>query len=515
MGYASDAAAPDWKYIGSVKPEGGGLQMLRARYNLPVDSELQAVRVNFRWLGSPNVCQGGDDRGDYDDTDDLVFAVEGFSTDGPTRSPTNEPTKIPTKLPTSLPTPRGDDNPTTQSPTPAPTTKSPTNEPTNDPTKSPTDAPTDPVVATYVPGDLTVDCDGGKLRLSTGLDCRLLTREGNRVRLANGSESGDRWHGKADGAAVIPHPTDQGWYYVSNSEVSDGDGGVGALRFDRNGELMGYEMILDRTSRNCGGGRTPWNTWVSCEEDGSSGYCHEVDPHTGHTREVNVVAVGGNYESFAYDDQDPTAPGNTRYFVTEDATRGALTRYTPDPEAYEGGNYDILSSSGGVHEYLILDNDGTFDWTTNREDGRDNAEDFFPKTEGIDVHDRILNFVSKVEQRLFTLDLGAQTWSDSSTVSGAFDLDPDQLSRIVGEGDLLYFCEDGGDDCDVHGRDSTGKYFTIVEGRGYATETTGLAFSPDGRFMYVSFQEDSNVYSFWRTDGLAFNGTVADTKYHK
>lgn len=97
---------------------------------------------------------------------------------------------------------------------------------------------------------------------------------------------------------------------------------------------------------------------------------------------------------------------------------------------------------------------------------------------------------------------------------GAFNLQPDQLVRIVGEGDILYFCEDGGSACDIHGRDSTGKYFTIVEGVGYSTETTGLAFSPDGMYMYVAFQGNSNVCSFWRTDGLSFNGTVADTKYH-
>lgn len=273
---------------------------------------------------------------------------------------------------------------------------------------------------------------------------------------------------------------------------------------------------MDTTGWNCGGGRTPWNTWVSCEEDGSVGRCHEVDPHTGYFSQVNVVATGGNYESFAYDDQDPTAPSNTRYFVTEDSSDGALTRYTPHPDAYDtNSNYDILKSPNGVYEYLILnDNDMTFSWSTSLSAGRSSASAIFPRSEGIDVHDRILSFVAKRVQKLFTLDLELETWSVSSTASGAFDLEPDQLARVLGDGDILYFCEDGGDDCDIHGRDQTGNYFTIVEGIGYSAETTGLAFSPDAMFMYVAFQTDSNIYSFWRTDGLPFNGTVADTKYH-
>ena len=350
-------------------------------------------------------------------------------------------------------------------------------------------------------------------------------------------------HQKADGAGVVPHPTDGGWYYVSNSETkSYFGGGVGTLRFNANGEVIGYERTLFGTTDNCGGGgsiycesyaiehrypfliftlispiligRTYWDTWVTCEENGSSGYCHEVDPHTGYTSKIKNVPAGGNYESFAYDRDDPDV--EARFFTTEDEGSGALIRYTPHPSAFTtNSNYDILNTDNGSYEYLVLnDVDMTFSWSSNIVDGEASARDLFPNTEGIDIHNRILNFVSKVNKELFTLDLEGGTWTVSSTESGAFDIQPDQLGRIIGDSDVLYFTEDGGSNSDIHGRDSTGQYFTIVKGNTYRTETTGLAFSPNNKFMYMAFQGNSNVYAFWRDDGLPFNGVAAYTKYH-
>ena len=165
-------------------------------------------------------------------------------------------------------------------------------------------------------------CD--RLILSTGLKCKKLTASGSKVKLANGSESSDRMHSNADGAGVVPHPSDGGWYYVSNSEVGSGNGGVGALRFDSSGNVIGYERVLTGTSRNCGGGVTWWNTWVTCEENGSSGRCYEVDPHTGYSSVTKIAPTGGNYESVAYDNKDPQA---TRFFLTEDSSSGPLVSF--------------------------------------------------------------------------------------------------------------------------------------------------------------------------------------------
>ncbi|WP_233261806.1 Ig-like domain-containing protein [Vitiosangium sp. GDMCC 1.1324] len=68
---ASDAAAPVWTYLTTLRASQTGTQILSAQYVLPTGS-LQAVRAGFRYGGSgPSACSTGS----ADDHDDLVFAV--------------------------------------------------------------------------------------------------------------------------------------------------------------------------------------------------------------------------------------------------------------------------------------------------------------------------------------------------------------------------------------------------------------------------------------------------------
>lgn len=69
--YASNANGPTWEYIGSVGAGGSGLRILQAQYRLP-DGPLQAVRINYRYIGDgASECSGGA----WDDVDDLAFSV--------------------------------------------------------------------------------------------------------------------------------------------------------------------------------------------------------------------------------------------------------------------------------------------------------------------------------------------------------------------------------------------------------------------------------------------------------
>ena len=78
---------------------------------------------------------------------------------------------------------------------------------------------------------------------------------------------------------------------------------------------MNHVRLLRSLQQSCdkdGDGHPYWGTWVTCEENGSSGRLYEVDPNTGYTAQINAVDEGGNFESFAYDDLDPVSP---RFFT--------------------------------------------------------------------------------------------------------------------------------------------------------------------------------------------------------
>ena len=123
-----------------------------------------------------------------------------------------------------------------------------------------------PIQALYEPGNLDrVELD---MHLSRGLSAKVIARGGEKVPYADGGKSEEPFHILPDGAAIFEDTTGTnpgGWVYVSNSEADGSDGGVGVLKFDKDGKVIDYKMVLSGTKRNCNGGKTAWNTWVTCE----------------------------------------------------------------------------------------------------------------------------------------------------------------------------------------------------------------------------------------------------------
>lgn len=405
----------------------------------------------------------------------------------------------------------------------------PSDQPSSDPSVLPTTIPSfgpSLVESTFNPGDLTVHQYG--LRLSTGLQARILAHSGSvlsydvRSVLGNNQSQSSRiFHGMPDAGATFVDPradNEGGWIYVSNSEVRTprGLGGVGALSFNRNGELIDYRMVLEGTSSNCGGGKTPWGSWVSGEEYGQ-GRFWQVDPLGERKAEVITVGnEGGIYESFAAD------PQRNQYFVTEDHKFGPIRRFVPPANITDSTDpWEILHSKGET-TYLLLFPDsedrGSYRWTTEKEAARQNANAFYPNCEGIDVHNDELYFVSKQLVSFFILDLKGDTYQSFSSRQGLFRGQPDQVVQMKNGGakddELLFFTEDGSRRAGIHVRNRDNTIITLLEGRNYSNECTGLAFSPNYHHLYFAFQEDGVLFDVTREDGLPFYARTMNVRYH-
>lgn len=318
--------------------------------------------------------------------------------------------------------------------------------------------------------------DGNGLRLPKGFVGRVVARSGEKV-----PGTSYTWHNAPDGGAC--YADGAGWIYVSNSEINP-SGGASALRFDATGAVVAAYRVLSGTRQNCAGGRTPWNTWLSCEEV-DRGYVFETDPW-GVKAAVRREAMGRfKHEAAAAD------PVRKTVYLTEDVTDGCFYRFTPTTWGdLSAGKLEVLKmgsgTSGPVTWGVVPDPSGARTATRNQVAGAKR----FTGGEGCYYADDTCWFTTKGDNRVWQYNAAAGTIElayDDSLVSGSAPLTG--VDNVTGTsfGDL-FVAEDGGtmEICLITPDDVVAPFLRIDGQSG--SEITGPAFSPDGRRLYFSSQ---------------------------
>jgi uncharacterized repeat protein (TIGR03803 family) len=312
-------------------------------------------------------------------------------------------------------------------------------------------------------------------------------------------------------------------------------GGTTTLVIDQQGRLVEDYASLAGTYNNCAGGPTPWDTWVSCEENTSVPPQNSVTKRHGYNFEVEagrrglsepqpLVAMGRfNHEAIAVD------PATGWVYQTEDRGDSCFYRFRPDSYGrLESGILEALVITGrprvntargfrgnlfaplAVEWVRIDDVDPVAD--TVRVEAQSKGAALFSRGEGAWYGNGLVYFVCSNggdagTGQVFAYDPAASTltlvvesvtaaelpyadvsWSTESVAqNGGFVLAaPDNVT--VGPDGRLYLCEDGSGVEKVVGVNRAGELFEAVRNELNDSEFAGACFSHDGRFMFLNIQ---------------------------
>ncbi|RKT07517.1 hypothetical protein BX286_5579 [Streptomyces sp. 3211.6] len=403
---------------------------------------------------------------------------------------------------------------------------------------------------------------GGLLDLPAGFSYRVLSRAGDPLRSGEGTvpshcdgmaafgAGGGRvrlvrnHENRADAALRVPA--------VDGLTYDPGAlGGCTALELDPGGRVTAERVALAGTAVNCAGGRTPWNTWLSCEETedraGANGYARdhgyvfEVDPADPHRLgAVPLTALGRfAHEAVAVD------PYRGVVYETEDAfvrPFGLFYRFLParplgGPGSLRAGGTLEALRVPGVPDLSVVDRPGAefpVEWVPVPDPSAAGTpirfQDFGPggithaqKLEGCYWGGTGVCFVSSYARGSegASADHHGQVWHydplrarlrlevrfGPAADTGLPGDSPDNIC-LAPDGGLMV-CEDGGGDQYVFGVTPAGEVYPVARnaqdvgkpGAPAWGEFAGVTFSPDRRTMYVNAYTPGTTFAVtgpWR-----------------
>lgn len=310
-----------------------------------------------------------------------------------------------------------------------------------------------------------------------------------------------------------------------------GYGGTTTLIVGGDGRLNRDFISLAGTIRNCAGGPTPWQSWLSCEETlvtpeinprlhQKHGYVFEVPVGPFQIADPVPLRDMGrfNHEAVAVDPQDGTV------YETEDDGQGCFYRFRPRVygRLNVGGVLEALRPVGATEvintstapfakgepievEWVPIDNpDPDPGQPSVAAQAQAQLAAIFRRGEGAWYGNGLIYFVCTTgglagQGQVWSYDPAQQILTKVVESTSESELDnPDNIT--VGPDGSLYLCEDGDDVQFVVGVTPSGDLFPFAQNLADQREFAGACFSPDGKKLFFNGQGIGITYCVWRED---------------